>query len=151
MTAPIDPAARYKPATLRAYAARFVRLLRERWMLGAIFSLLLFTFESLRAYTVGEQILAGLTPSFIAGSLNNVLVAGPLIFLAVISADALLLHGVRRAIATVAFVVAAVTVSLAVVWKSHGGDSLWGLPKDLIVSSAAFNARTLWMYSAAAR
>src|SRR5438132_1538576 len=83
----------------------------------------------LGAYTVGEQILAGLTPSFIAGSLNNVLVAGPLIFLAVISADALLLHGVRRAIATVAFVVAAVTVSLAVVWKSHGGDSLWGLPK----------------------
>jgi hypothetical protein len=135
--------------TLRAYAARFMGLLRERWVLGVYFFLLLLTFETLRAYTIGEQVLIGLPPSRVSDSLINCLIAGPIIFFAVIFAHALLLRGVWRAIATVAFVVAAVGVSLAIVWEWRGGEALAGIAKDLILSNAAFNARNLWLYSAA--
>jgi hypothetical protein len=132
---------------VRAFFLRATALTRARWRPFLVFWLVTALFNILRSYEMWSG--ADLTQQWLMFQQEDVkaiLVIGPFFFAGLIFAEALALRGIAHAAASLTALVLATSASLALLWWLNGGAVSILTEKHLIVSDAAFIARSYWFF-----
>jgi len=134
------------PCTAPKYWRRVATLARDRVWPYLAFCLIGLAFNTLRLFAAVP--LDDLTTASLAVANSNVdslVVNWPLIFAAIVMSEALALRGWRHAVVSLAAIMVAIMVGLALKLWAHGGVLNRPLVEArLIVSDGAFMGRTIW-------